>query len=132
MQGRLQRRLRPRPAGAGIDDTAIINGAIVFLKRQFGWTEFETEIAASSLLLGCVLGVSIAGALSDWLGRRRLLFGSAMLFAVSSVATALPNNLSQFCAARVVAGIAIGMASMLSPMYIAEISPAAIRDGWSA
>ncbi len=108
-------------------DTAIINGAIVFLKRQFGWTEWETEIAASSLLLGCVFGVSLAGALSDWLGRRRLLFGSAILFAVSSLATALPNTLGQFCAARLVAGAAIGMASMLSPLYIAEISPAAIR-----
>jgi sugar porter (SP) family MFS transporter len=108
-------------------DTAIINGAIVFLKRQFGWTEFQTEIAASSLLVGCVLGVSIAGALSDWLGRRRLLFGAASLFALSSLATALPNTLGQFCGARLVAGIAIGMASMLSPLYIAEISPAAIR-----
>ena len=108
-------------------DTAIINGAIVFLKRQFAWSEFETEVAASSLLLGCVLGVSVAGALSDWLGRRRLLFTSAVLFAVSSLATALPNSLGQFCAARVVAGVAIGMASMLAPLYIAEISPAAIR-----
>ena len=76
-------------------DTAIINGAIVFLKRQFGWTEFQTEIAASSLLLGCVLGVSLAGALSDWLGRRRLLLGSAILFAVSSLATAIPNTLGR-------------------------------------
>lgn len=108
-------------------DTAIINGAIVFLKRQFGWTDFQTEIAASSLLLGCVLGVSVAGALSDWLGRRRLLVSSAILFAVSSLATAIPNNLWEFCAARLVAGVAIGMASMLAPLYIAEISPAAIR-----
>jgi sugar porter (SP) family MFS transporter len=108
-------------------DTAIINGAIVFLKRQFAWTEFQTEIAASSLLLGCVLGVSVAGALSDWLGRRRLLFTSAILFALSSLATAIPNTLGQFCAARITAGVAIGMASMLSPLYIAEISPAAIR-----
>ena len=108
-------------------DTAIINGAIVFLKRHFAWTEFQTEVAASSLLLGCVLGVSVAGALSDWLGRRRLLAGSAILFAVSSLATAIPNSLPQFCAARLVAGIAIGMASMLAPLYIAEISPADIR-----
>jgi sugar porter (SP) family MFS transporter len=108
-------------------DTAIINGAIVFLRRQFSWTELQTEIAASSLLLGCVAGVSVAGALSDWLGRRRLLFGAATLFALSSLATAIPNNLQQFCAARLVAGVAIGMASMLAPLYIAEIAPAAIR-----
>ncbi len=108
-------------------DTAIINGAIVFLRRQFNWTELQTEIAASSLLLGCVAGASVAGALSDWLGRRRLLFGAATLFALSSLATAIPNNLRQFCAARLVAGVAIGMASMLAPLYIAEIAPAAIR-----
>jgi sugar porter (SP) family MFS transporter len=108
-------------------DTAIINGAILFLKRQFGWSEFQTEIAASSLLLGCVIGASVAGALSDRLGRRRLLLCSAALFGLSAIGTAIPNSLAQFCAARIVAGLAIGVASMLSPLYIAEISPAAIR-----
>lgn len=108
-------------------DTAIINGAIIFLKRQFHWTEVQTEIAASSLLFGCVLGASIAGALSDRFGRRRILSAAAALFALSSLVTALPNTLVQFCAARIVAGVAIGVASMLSPLYIAEISPASIR-----
>lgn len=108
-------------------DTAIINGAIVFLKKQFGWTALQTEIAASSLLLGCVLGASVAGALSDRLGRRRLLAASAGLFALSSLGAALPKTLQQFCAARLVAGVAIGIASMLSPLYIAEVAPAAIR-----
>ncbi|HYW46395.1 MAG TPA: sugar porter family MFS transporter [Bryobacteraceae bacterium] len=108
-------------------DTAIINGAIVFLKRQFAWTEVQTEVAASSLLLGCVLGASLAGALSDWLGRRRLLLAAAALFGLSSLATAIPHTLAQFCAARIAAGLAIGVASMLCPLYIAEISPAAIR-----
>jgi sugar porter (SP) family MFS transporter len=108
-------------------DTAIINGAIVFLKQQFHWTEVETEIAASSLLFGCVLGASVAGVLSDRLGRRRVLSAAAALFALSSLLTALPNRLEQFCAARLVAGVAIGVASMLSPLYIAEISPAAFR-----
>jgi sugar porter (SP) family MFS transporter len=108
-------------------DTAIINGAIVFLKRQFAWSEVQTEVAASSLLLGCVLGASVAGALSDWLGRRRLMLAAAALFGLSSLATAIPNSLGQFCAARIVAGLAIGVASMLCPLYIAEISPPAIR-----
>ena len=85
-------------------DTAIINGAIVFLKRQFAWSEVQTEVAASSLLLGCVLGASVAGALSDWLGRRRLMLAAAALFGLSSLATAIPNSLGQFCAARIVAG----------------------------
>ena len=108
-------------------DTAIINGAIVFLKRHFALSAFQTEVAASSLLLGCVLGASIAGALGDWLGRRKLLLASAAIFAVSAVATALPRNLVELCLARLAAGIAIGIASMLAPLYIAEVSPAAIR-----
>jgi sugar porter (SP) family MFS transporter len=108
-------------------DTAIINGAIVFLKRQFAWSEFQTEIAASSLLLGCVVGASVAGVLSDWLGRRRILLLSAAIFALSSVATSLPNSLGPFCAARLVAGTAIGIASLVCPLYIAEVSPAGIR-----
>jgi sugar porter (SP) family MFS transporter len=108
-------------------DTAIINGAIVFLRRQFRWTEVETEIAASSLLAGCALGAGAAGALSDRFGRKTILLLSALIFALSSVATALPNGLGTFVAARLAAGVAIGIASMLAPLYIAEVSPAAIR-----
>ena len=108
-------------------DTAIINGAIVFLRRHFRWTEIETEFAAGSLLAGCALGAAAAGALSDRFGRKIVLLLSAVIFALSSVATALPNGLGEFVAARVVAGTAIGIASMLAPLYIAEVSPAAIR-----
>jgi sugar porter (SP) family MFS transporter len=108
-------------------DTAIINGAIVFLRRHFHWTEIETEVAAGSLLAGCALGAGMAGALSDRFGRKIVLLLSAVIFALSSVATALPNGLGEFVAARVVAGVAIGIASMLAPLYIAEVSPAAIR-----
>jgi sugar porter (SP) family MFS transporter len=108
-------------------DTAIINGAIVFLRRHFRWTEIETEFAAGSLLAGCALGAGIAGVLSDRFGRKIVLLLAAVIFAFSSVATALPNGLGEFVAARVVAGVAIGIASMLAPLYIAEVSPAAIR-----
>lgn len=108
-------------------DTAIINGAIVFLKRQFQWSDLQTEVAASSLLVGCILGSSIAGWLSDRLGRKRVLLLSAAIFALSSVVTAIANSLSQFSIARLVAGSAIGIASMLVPLYIAEISPENIR-----
>ena len=108
-------------------DTAIINGAILFLRRHFGWTEVETEIAAGSLLAGCALGAGLAGSLSDRHGRKKVLLLAALIFALSSVATALPNSLGQFVAARIVAGVAIGIASMVAPLYIAEVSPAALR-----
>ncbi len=108
-------------------DTAIINGAILFIKEQFRLTEWQTELAAGSLLMGCVLGASIAGALGDRWGRKKVLLLSAALFTLSSLATALPRSLEELCVYRVFAGIAIGIASMLSPLYIAEISPPSIR-----
>jgi sugar porter (SP) family MFS transporter len=108
-------------------DIAVINGALVFLRAQFALSEVQTEIAAGALLLGCAAGASLAGSLSDWLGRRRILVVAAALFAVSSLAAALPRDLAQFIAARLAAGIATGIASMLAPLYIAENSPPRIR-----
>ena len=108
-------------------DTAVINGAIVFIKQQFGLSDAQTEIAASSLLLGCVVGASVAAFTSDRFGRKRVLLGAAALFTLSSIAAALPRDLIQFSMARLLGGIAIGIASTLSPLYIAEISPAQKR-----
>ena len=108
-------------------DIAVINGALIFLRQQFGLTEVQTEFAASSLLVGCVFGASFAGWLSDRLGRKKVLIISAILFAVSSVGAALPRNLTEFTIARFIGGLAIGVASCLAPLYIAEVSPAHIR-----
>jgi SP family arabinose:H+ symporter-like MFS transporter len=108
-------------------DIAVINGALLFLKQQFNLNEVQTGIAAGSLLAGCVLGAAIGGWLSDRFGRKRILLFSAALFALSSLGAALPHNLPQFAAARFAGGIAIGIASLLAPLYIAEVSPAAIR-----
>jgi sugar porter (SP) family MFS transporter len=108
-------------------DTAVINGAIVFIKQQFGLSDSQTEIAASSLLLGCVVGASVAAFTSDRFGRKRVLLGAAALFTVSSIGAALPRNLMEFAVARLLGGVAIGIASTLSPLYIAEISPARKR-----
>jgi sugar porter (SP) family MFS transporter len=108
-------------------DIAVINGALVFLRQQFQLSDLQTEVAASALLLGCVFGASVAGILSDRFGRKRILLWSAVLFLVSSIGAALPRGLSEFTAARLLGGVAIGMESMLSPLYVAEISPARIR-----
>jgi sugar porter (SP) family MFS transporter len=108
-------------------DTAVINGAIVFIKQQFGLSDSQTEIAASSLLLGCVVGASVAAFTSDRFGRKRVLLGAATLFTLSSIGAALPRNLIEFSLARLLGGVAIGIASTLSPLYIAEISPAKKR-----
>ena len=108
-------------------DIAVINGALVFLRKQFQLSDLQTEVAASGLLLGCVFGASLAGVLSDRFGRKRILLWSAALFLISSLGAALPRNLTEFTAARLLGGVAIGMESMLSPLYVAEISPARIR-----
>src|SRR5271155_2710377 len=108
-------------------DTAVINGAIVFFKRQFALTDSQTEIGASSLLLGCVFGASLAAFTSDRFGRKKSLLAAAALFTVSSIGAALPRNITEFVIARVIGGLAIGLASTLSPLYIAEIAPSRIR-----
>jgi sugar porter (SP) family MFS transporter len=108
-------------------DTAVISGAIGFLRTHFGLSAAETGWAASSALVGCILGAGMAGKISDTFGRRRALMLAAVLFTVSGVWSALPATITEFNIARILGGVGIGMASLLSPLYISEISPAAIR-----
>lgn len=108
-------------------DTGVINGALVFIKQQFRLGDSQTEVAASSLLLGCVIGASVAAFTSDRFGRKRVLVGAAALFTLSSIGSALPRDIVEFSIARFLGGVAIGIASTLSPLYIAEISPAPKR-----
>ncbi len=108
-------------------DIAVINGALLFLKQQFGLSDAQVGMAATALLAGCVVGAAVGGWLSDRFGRKPILLFSAILFAFSSVGAALPHNLPQFATARFAGGLAIGLASLLAPLYIAEVSPAAIR-----
>jgi len=108
-------------------DTAVIAGAIGFLSEHFQLSAVQEGWAASSALAGCVLGAALAGVMSDFLGRRKVLLLCAILFVVSAIGTALPVNLLQFVLYRAIGGVGVGAASMASPMYIAEISPARIR-----
>ncbi len=108
-------------------DTAVISGAIGFLQKRFALEPAALGWTASSALVGCILGVLMAGEVSDRLGRRRALLLAAILFFVSAVGTALPRSLNEFIFFRIVGGVGVGIASMASPMYIAEISAAHIR-----
>jgi SP family xylose:H+ symportor-like MFS transporter len=108
-------------------DTAVISGAIGFLQQHFELTAAMKGWAASSALIGCVAGVVMAGEMSDRLGRRTTLIVAAILFLVSAIGSAVPNTLTQFIVFRIIGGLGVGAASMTSPMYIAEISPARIR-----
>jgi MFS transporter, SP family, arabinose:H+ symporter len=108
-------------------DTAVVSGAIGFLKTHFQLNADLTGWAASSMLVGCMFGAMAAGPLGDRIGRKASLILCGLLFAVSSFASAVPNSLSQFAWARFAGGLAIGAASILSPIYIAEIAPEKIR-----
>jgi MFS transporter, SP family, arabinose:H+ symporter len=108
-------------------DVAIISGAGPFLASHFELGDFGLGVAFSSLLFGCAIGAAIAGRLSDRYGRRYVLLWIAMLFALTSVATAIAWNFPTFLAARFIGGLAVGAVSLVSPMYISEVAPAAVR-----
>ena len=109
-------------------DWVVIGGAKPFYEKFFHLTDAAQQgWAMSCALIGCLLGAVLSGSLSDRYGRKRLLILAALLFGVSSAGTALANVFHTFVMWRIVGGMAIGLASNLSPMYIAEISPAAVR-----
>jgi sugar porter (SP) family MFS transporter len=108
-------------------DFAVISGALPFLRSKFDLNVYWEGFLTGSLALGCIIGCVAAGSLSDRYGRRPGLMMSALIFGFSSVGMAVANDLTFFIIMRFSAGIGVGMASILSPMYIAEISPAKIR-----
>jgi len=109
-------------------DWVVIGGAKPFFERHFQLTsEFARGWANSCALIGCLAGALIAGALSDGFGRKRLLVFSAFLFTITSIGNGLAPDFTTFIIWRMLGGVAIGLASNLSPMYIAEVAPAHLR-----
>ena len=108
-------------------DTAVISGTINFIQPYFGLTEAGLGWTVSSLLFGCVAGVFLAGKAGDHFGRKKVLMLAALLFLISAVGSASAHSLFFFLISRILGGIAVGVASILSPMYIAELAPAKYR-----
>jgi len=108
-------------------DTAVINGALPFFTGHFELNDVMTGWAVSSALLGSIVGAIGAGRPGDRFGRRETLKVSAILFLLSAFGTGLANHIQFFILARFVGGLAVGMASVLSPTYISEIAPASHR-----
>jgi SP family arabinose:H+ symporter-like MFS transporter len=104
-------------------DTAVINGAISYLKLHLNLNATQEGMAGASAIAGCIPGAMFAGFLSDRFGRKKILFFCALLYAVSGLLSAIPNTFGQFLAARFLSGLGIGASSMICPVYIAEISP---------
>jgi len=108
-------------------DTGVISGAILFIKKQFSLSATLEEIVVSSVLVGAVAGATIGGALTGRFGRRKMIILAGIIFTASALGTALAPTVGWLIAARVVSGIGIGIASFISPMYIAELVPAKVR-----
>ena len=108
-------------------DTAVINGANSLLQKNFHLDieddAFLIGLATSSAIIGCIVGAMSAGFVSDRFGRRKVLFFCALLYAISGALCAVSWDFNSFMAARIVNGIAIGVSSMICPVYIAEIAP---------
>lgn len=108
-------------------DTGVISGAILFITKQFSLSASMEEIVVSSVLVGAAVGAALGGALTNRFGRRKLIILAGIIFTLSAIGTALAPTVSLLIVGRIVSGLGIGVASFISPMYIAEVVPAKVR-----
>jgi SP family sugar:H+ symporter-like MFS transporter len=113
-------------------DSGAINGTFKGLAGAFGLDESNLGFVASTLLPGCALGAFAAGRLADIVGRRNVMLMAALLFIVSALVTGGAGSATIFAVARFFAGVAVGAASVLSPAYISEVTPAHLRGRLSS
>lgn len=108
-------------------DTAVVSGTIDALREKFALDSLHEGWVVSSALVGCIIGAAGAGTLSDRFGRKKILIAAAALFLVSAIGSTLARTEDFLIVARLVGGLGVGMASMVSPLYISEFSPASLR-----
>ncbi len=113
-------------------DSGVINGTVEGLETTFRSGSIGTGFNVASLLIGCAVGAFIAGRLADRIGRRNVMLIAAFLFIVSAIGTGAAGSSLVFVASRFLGGLAVGAASVLSPAYISEVTPAAIRGRLSS
>ena len=108
-------------------DTAVISGTTAIVKAQFGLSDAGEGWYVGCALIGSICGVLVAGSLSDYLGRKLTMLISAALFSISAIGCAVCGNFDSLVAYRIIGGVGIGIVSIVSPIYISEVSPAKIR-----
>ncbi|MEN6464334.1 MAG: sugar porter family MFS transporter [Syntrophaceae bacterium] len=108
-------------------DTGVISGALLFLKKEFALDSASQEFVVSAVLVGAIIGSAASGRVTDLFGGKRVIFCTAVIFALGTLIAALAPSMHVVIAGRVVLGIAIGIASYAVPLYISETSPARIR-----
>jgi sugar porter (SP) family MFS transporter len=108
-------------------DVAVIAGVTEFFQKRFALTELQLGWAVASAILGAMLGAAASGWTSDRFGRKAVLMASAVLFTGSAIGTALPGTMGEFAIYRLLGGLGVGAASILTPLYIAELAPARLR-----
>ena len=108
-------------------DTAVISGTTEIVKNQFQLTDMMEGWYVGCALIGSICGVLVAGSLSDYLGRKLTMLISAALFSISAIGCAVCGSFDGLVAYRIIGGIGIGIVSIVSPIYISEVSPAKIR-----
>ena len=108
-------------------DASVISGVVGFIETEFALSKIQLGWAVSSLTLTSTLAMMVAGPLSDAFGRRTILYGAAILYAVSAIGSALAPSFLLLVIARMIGGLGVGASLIIAPMYIAEISPPAVR-----
>lgn len=108
-------------------DTAVISGTTELVKGQFHLTDLREGWYVGCALIGSICGVLVAGSLSDYLGRKLTMLISAALFSISAIGCAVCADFNSLVAYRIIGGVGIGIVSIVSPIYISEVSPAKIR-----
>jgi sugar porter (SP) family MFS transporter len=108
-------------------DTGVISGALLYIKEDFQLTSFLQGAIVSSLLVGAMIGALACGPLSDRFGRRIVILVAAIVFGVGALVAALAPNVATLLGGRVILGLAVGMASVVVPLYIAEMAPPDVR-----
>lgn len=108
-------------------DTGVISGALLFIKQDFGLNALQQETVVSAVLVGAMLGAFFSGQITDRLGRKKVVLGTAVIFIAGTVWAAMASGVSGLATGRFILGIAIGVASFCVPLYISEVSPPAMR-----